>query len=204
MRYFIVILLLLAALVVSLAGRRGGVSRQPPLEVFPDMKRQPRLRPQKPSPFFGDQFASRPPVPGTVPAGALLEDSRVTTGQRPGSTNWVETNPLPIGAELLVRGREVFGIYCAPCHSATGDGQGIVTKYGLLRAGNFHDPRLVRMPDGEVFNTVTTGKNQMPSYASQVSVSNRWAVIAYVRALQRSRLGSLEDVPPEMRGSLKP
>ncbi|MCX6997034.1 MAG: cytochrome c, partial [Kiritimatiellaeota bacterium] len=81
---------------------------------------------------------------------------------------------------------------------------GIVTKYGLLRAGNFHDPRLIRMDDGELFHTVTAGKNQMPAYAPQVTVTDRWAVIAYIRALQRTRLGTLDDVPEELRASLKP
>jgi mono/diheme cytochrome c family protein len=204
MRYFLLALFLVVAVVVSLAGLRGGVFRRPPLEVFPDMKRQPRLRPQKPNAFFGDQFSSRLPVPGTVPSDALVEESPLATGRVPGTTNWVETAPLPIGAEWLARGRDSFRIYCQPCHSASGDGNGIVTKYGLLRAGNFHDPRLVRMADGELFNTLTYGKNQMPAYGSQVSVSNRWAVIAYIRALQRSRLGNVDDVPAEARALLKP
>jgi mono/diheme cytochrome c family protein len=204
MRYFFIILLLTVAAVVSIAGFRGSLSRRPPLEVFPDMKRQPKLRPQKPNAFFADQRSSRLPVPGTVPTGALLLDTPVGTGRIPGTTNWVETNPLPLTAELLARGRERYTIYCSPCHSGVGDGNGVITKYGLLRAGNYHDPRLVRMADGELFNTISAGKNQMASYASQVSVTDRWAIIAYIRALERTRLGRLEDVPAESRSSLKP
>jgi hypothetical protein len=204
MRYFFLTMLLVVATVLSVAGFRGGLSRKPPLEIFPDMKRQPKLRPQKPSEFFADETTSRLPVPGTIPSGALLEDSPVSTGRVPGTTNWVEINPLPVGAELLARGRERFTIYCSPCHSAAGDGNGIATKYGMLRAGNLHDPRIVRMPDGEVFNTVTVGKNLMPAYASQVVVTDRWAVIAYIRALELTRLGTVEDVPAQQRTILKP
>ena len=204
MRYFFILLLLMVAAVVSIAGFRGARFRQPPLEVFPDMKRQPKLRPQKPSAFFEDQRTSRLPVPGTVSTGALLEDTAVATGRIPGTTNWVATNPLPFSAELLARGRERYTIYCSPCHSGIGDGNGVITKYGLLRAGNYHDPRIVRMADGELFNTITLGKNLMASYASQVSVMDRWAIIAYLRALERTRLGRLEDVPAENRVNLKP
>ena len=204
MRYFLVILLLAVAGVVGLAGFRGQISRRPPLEIFPDMKRQPRLRPQKPNPFFADARSSRLPAPGTIARGAPFEDIPVNTGCVIGTTNWVETNPLPVTAELLARGRERFTIYCSRCHGEVGDGNGITTKYGMLRAGNFHEPRLVRMADGELFHTVTAGKNQMPAYAPQVTVMDRWAVIAYVRVLERSRLGTLDDVPEEMRASLKP
>jgi mono/diheme cytochrome c family protein len=204
MRYFFIILLLTVAAVVSIAGFRGARFRQPPLEVFPDMKRQPKLRPQKPSAFFPDPRTSRLPVPGTVPTGALLEDTAVATGRIPGTTNWVAANPLPFTAELLARGRERYTIYCSPCHSAVGDGNGVITKYGLLRAGNYHDPRIVRMADGEIFNTITQGKNQMAAYASQVPVMDRWAIIAYLRALERTRLGRIEDVPAANRGNLKP
>jgi len=204
MRYFFIILLLVVVGVVSVAGLRGNLSRKPPLEVFPDMKRQPKLRPQKPFAFFEDQRSSRLPVPGTIARGQRFEDLPVNTGCITGTTNWVATIPLPITAELLARGRERFTIFCAPCHSAAGDGNGITSKYGMIRAGNFHDPRIVRMTDGEIFNTVTKGKNLMPSYASQVPVQDRWAIIAYLRALQRTRLGTPDDVPAKLRGSLKP
>jgi mono/diheme cytochrome c family protein len=204
MRYFLLIMLLTAAGVVSIAGFRGSLSRRPPLEVFPDMKRQPKLRPQKPNAFFADQMSSRLPVPGTLAREAPFEDLPLYTGTLPGSTNFVETNPLPITAELLARGRERFTVFCSPCHSAAGDGNGITTKYGMLRAGNYHEARLVRMADGEIFNTITKGKNQMSSYASQVPVADRWAIVAYVRALQRSRLGAPQDLPAELRASLKP
>jgi mono/diheme cytochrome c family protein len=203
MRYFYLILFLAAASLVGVMGLRGTLSRKPPLEIFPDMKRQPKLRPQKPFAFAENQRTSRLPVPGTVHHSALLEDTAVATGHEPGTTNFVVVNPLPITAELMAKGRERYTIYCSPCHSPVGDGNGIVTKYGLLKAGNYHDPRIIRMTDGEIFNTITKGKNQMASYASQISVTNRWAIIAYVRALERARLGDLADVPAENRLGLK-
>jgi mono/diheme cytochrome c family protein len=204
MRYFFVIVLLGVVGVVSMAGWRGRVSRQPPREIFSDMERQPRLRPQKPDPFFADGRSSRLPAPGTIARGAPFEDTPVNTGCVTGTTNWVETNPLPVNAELLARGQERFTIYCSRCHGGVGDGNGITTKYGMLRAGNYHEPRLIRMTDGELFHTVTAGKNQMPVYAPQVTVTDRWAVIAYVRALELARLGTLDDVPEEIRANLKP
>jgi mono/diheme cytochrome c family protein len=204
MRYFLLTLLLVAATVFSLAGFRGTFSRNPPLEIFPDMKRQPRLRPQKPNPFFADQRSSRLPVPGTLALEEEYRDTPANTGFVTGTTNYVETLPTPITSELLARGRQRFTIYCSPCHSPQGDGNGVATKFGMLKAGNFHELRIVRMPDGELFNTITKGKGQMQSYASQVTPSDRWAIIAYIRALQRTRVGSLEDVPAEIRPSLKP
>ncbi len=204
MRYFLIILFLAAAGVLSVAGFRGGLSRKPPFEVFPDMKRQPRLRPQKPNDFFADRFSSRLPVPGAIPRGAPHEDTPANTGCHPGTTNYVAVNPLPMTAELLARGRERFTVFCAPCHSEAGDGNGITTKYGMLKAGNFHEPRIVRMPDGELVDVIAKGRNQMPGYASQIPLPDRWAIVAYVRALQRARLGNAEDVPAEVRASLKP
>jgi mono/diheme cytochrome c family protein len=204
MRYFLIFLLLATAGVVSVAGLRGGLARKPPREIFPDMKRQPKLRPQKPNGYFSDNTSSRLPVPGTVALGAPYQDLPINTGFEAGTTNFVAVNPAPITAQLLARGQERFTIFCTPCHSDAGDGNGITTKYGMLKAGNFHEPRLVRLADGELFHTITMGKNQMASYAAQVPVPDRWAIVAYIRALQRTRLGVPEDVPAENRAALKP
>src|SRR5512137_210098 len=151
MRYFLLILLAAAVVTVSLAGFRGSISRQPPREILPDMARQPKLRPQKSDPLFPDQPGSRLPIPGTIARGAPYEDLPVNTGRLPGTTNFVESIPVPITEQLMARGQERFQIYCLPCHSPLGDGNGIITKYGLIRAANFHDPRLVRMTAGEIF-----------------------------------------------------
>lgn len=203
MRYFLLAFVLTAVLIMGLAGRRGSMSRKPPLEVFPDMDRQPKLRPQTVNAFFKDKMSSQLPVPGTIARGTMFEDTIFTTGKIPGSTNWVETNALAITATLMARGQERFNINCSPCHGAAGDGKGITTKFGMGIIADLHDakpPRRVpQQPDGEIFNTITYGKSQMGPYGANISIEDRWAIIAYLRALQRSHLASLEDVPDEQR-----
>jgi len=213
MRYFLTGLLLLCLVVVSIAGFRGGTSRRPPIELFPDMDRQPKLRPQTHNSLFADQFSSRLPVEGTVPRSrpTVLEDKEIypfednplNTGRVPGTTNFVETIPLHVTEQLLTRGEQRYAINCAPCHGASGDGKGITSKYNMLAMANFHDIRLVKMPDGEIFNTITYGKNLMFGYGPNVTITDRWAIVAYVRALERSRLASLDDVPEAQRSILR-
>ena len=213
MRYFLIGFLLLCLVVVSIAGLRGGVSRRPPIELFPDMDRQPKLRPQTHNSLFADQFSSRLPVEGTVARSKPtivenkeiypFEDNPLNTGRVPGTTNFVETLPLPVTEQLLARGQQRYAINCAPCHGVSGDGKGITSKYAMLAMANFHDARLVKMPDGELFNTITYGKNLMGAYGPNVTLTDRWAIIAYVRALERSRLASLDDVPEGLRSTLK-
>ncbi len=217
MRYFLLTFFFLCVLVLSIAGLRydhgGRPSRRPPIEVFPDMDRQPKLRPQAHNNFFPDQFSSQPPVAGTIarskPAAVEgnevypFEDHPVNTGRIAGTTNFVETIPLPVTEKLLKRGQERFQVYCAVCHGAAGDTKGVTAKYGMVGMANFHDKRIVAMPDGEIYNTITNGKNLMGAYGGQIDRQDRWAIIAYVRALQRSRLASLEDVPEALRSTLK-
>ncbi|HKS35940.1 MAG TPA: cytochrome c [Verrucomicrobiae bacterium] len=199
MRYFVIGSLLLCLAVVSIAGFRGSMSRKPPLEVFPDMDRQPKLQPQTDNNFFPNQLSSRLPVPGTIARGSAYEDVPMNTGRLPGTTNFVELLPVPVTEALMMRGRERYGIYCMPCHAAAGDGKGITGKYGMVAMANFHDKRLVAMPDGEIFNTVTYGKTLMGAYGAQIPIQDRWAIVAYIRALQRSRLATTDDVPPNER-----
>ncbi len=213
MRYFLLSFILLCLAVVSIAGFRGSKTRRPPIELFPDMDRQPKLRPQTHNNFFSDQLSSRLPVEGTVPRSKPIvvdgkdiypfEDNPLNTGRIPGTTNFVETIPLPLTEQLLSRGQQRYTINCAPCHGAVGDGKGITSKYGMIAIANFHDARLVKMPDGELFNTITYGKNLMLPYAANVTVTDRWAIVAYVRALERSRLASLDDVPESLRSTLR-
>jgi len=206
MRYFVLAFFLTAVLVVGIAGRRGSMSRRTPIEIFPDMDRQPKLRPQTDNAFFKDRLSSQLPVAGTVARGSIYEESPLTTGKISGSTNWVETNPLPITATLLSRGQERFNINCSPCHGAAGDGKGITTKFGMAIVADLHDTkpprRVVQQADGEIFNTLSYGKNLMGGYAANIAIEDRWAIIAYVRALQRSHLASLEDVPADHREKL--
>jgi mono/diheme cytochrome c family protein len=203
MRYFLLIFALCTVMVVAVAGRRGSISRRPPIELFPDMNRQPKLRPQVPNAFFADGRSSRPPIPGTIARGDRYEDLPVNTGRVTGTTNFVETIPVEVTAKLLARGQQRFNINCSPCHGAQGDGNGVVKKLGLATVANLHDKRIVELADGEIFNTITYGKNTMGPYGANVTVDDRWAIISYLRALQLSRLGSVDDVPESMRASLK-
>lgn len=217
MRHVISIVLVsmaLGGIIVGIAGFRGGFARKPPLEVFPDMDRQLKLRPEKPNDFFANGVSSQLPPAGTVARSQPLptvdgavypfEDSPVNTGCIIGTTNYVETNPLKIDAAVLERGQQRFNIYCSPCHGRLGDGNGITKKIGDMPAvANLHDKRIVEMPDGEIFNVITHGKGLMGAYGPIVPTKDRWAIVSYLRALQLSRLGSTNDLTPQQQAALK-
>ena len=205
MRYFLLIFAFAVATVMVVAGKRGDSSRRTPIYVFPDMDIQPKLRPQTGNEFFADGLSSQLPVPGTVSRDSLYEDSPANTGKMPGTTNWVADIPLPVTAALLARGQERFNISCAICHGALGDGKGMPTKYGMAVIADLHDikgRKVVQQTDGEIFNTISYGKGLMSGYGASLAINDRWAIIAYLRALQRSRLASLDDVPAEVRATL--
>ena len=214
MRYFLAIFVLVVAVTIGVLGFRGTHFRKPPLYIFPDMEFQQKLRPQKPNSFFTNGISSQLPVPGTISRGTPLqtvkgevypfEDSPVNTGRIPGTTNFIEINPLPITEELMKRGQQRFTINCSPCHGATAEGNGITKKIGAMAVvANLHDKRIVEMADGELFFVISNGRNLMGSYGANVTVQDRWAIIAYLRALQLARLGTLDDLPQELRASLK-
>ena len=214
MRYFLLIFVVCTAAVIGVAGKRGTLSRKTPLYIFPDMRRQLKLRPQEPNGFFANGISSQLPVPGTIPRSMPIEtaggpvyryeDSPVNTGRVTGTTNFVENNPLPITAQLLARGQQRFTIYCSPCHGAEADGKGITQRVGAMGVvANLHDKRIVELADGEIFYVITNGRNLMGAYGPNVPVEDRWAIIAYLRAVQLSWLASVDDVPPALRASLK-
>ncbi|HEY5043703.1 MAG TPA: cytochrome c [Verrucomicrobiae bacterium] len=205
-------------------GLQGKISHKPPVELysdtfFPGMDKQPKLRPMEPDSFFANGVSSQLPPTNTVSRGTMeqgelihaiggdvydFEDSPVNTGRVTGTTNFVETNPLIMNAALLQRGRERFDIYCSPCHGRLGDGNGITKKIGVMLAvANLHDKRIVEMADGEIFNTITHGKNTMGAYGPLMPVEDRWAVVAYLRALQLSWLGTTNDLTADQAATLK-
>src|SRR5688572_484920 len=200
MRYFLLAFIIAVALVVGIAGSRGKLSRKPPIEVIPDMDRQPKIRPQTPSAFFADGRSSRLPVEGTVARGSAFLDAPINTGLVTGTTNFVANNPIKVTPELMARGQNRYQIYCAPCHSPLGDGNGITKNFGMAVVANLHDPRIVGLPDGELFYVITHGRNLMGPYRSQIEIEDRWAIVAYVRALQLSALGTQEDIAPGAGG----
>ena len=201
MRYFLIGFALVCALVVGFAGFRGQTSRKPGIEVFPDMDRQPKVRPQKPSAFFADGFSSRPPVEGTVARGSHFIENEITTGLVPGTTNFVAVTPMAVDEKVMLRGKQRYEINCLPCHGAVGDGNGITKKFGMAVVANLHDQRIVEMGDGEMFHVITHGRNLMGPYGPNVVVEDRWAIVAYVRALQLARLGSAQDLPEAQRAA---
>lgn len=203
MRYFLLGFVLVCVLVVSVLGFRGSISRKPPLEFFDDMDRQLKLRPQADAGFFDDNRSSRLPILGTVARGANFASTPVNTGLIPGTTNGVEVIPIPVTRKLMQRGQERYQISCLPCHGALADGNGITKKYGMAVVANLHDVRIVKQPDGEIFNVITHGRGLMGAYGPNIVPEDRWAIIAYLRALQRSRLASVDDVPAEMQSTFK-
>lgn len=202
MRYFFLIFGLLVLAVMVIAGKRGDTSRKPPLYVIPDMDRQAKLRPQKEYSLYSDGRSSRLPVAGTIARDEPFEDDALNTGRIPNTTNFIELVPVPLTEGLMARGAERYTINCAPCHGPAADGKGITSKFGMTVIANLHDARIVKMPDGEIFNVITYGKNLMGAYGGQVEINDRWAIIAYLRVLQRARLGEVDDVPAAQRGQL--
>lgn len=160
-----------------------------------DMWRQPRTDPLDESAFFtADGQTSRPLLPGTIPRGHLREDEAFFTGAQNGK--WLTTLPMPLTKELLLRGQERFNVYCSPCHGQLGDGEGMIANRGFkLRrpVGNYHTPRLRAMPVGHFYDVITNGYGTMYSYASRVEPRDRWAIVAYIRALQLSQSASAAD-----------
>lgn len=218
MRLLVLRILLLAALAVTFLGFRGTVSERRPLMLISDMDFQPRYEAQAPSPFFADRRAMRTPPAGTVAFGGrdyesdagsprqnpdlLQADDRIYRGKQ-GDT-WVARVPIKIDMAMLERGQDRYNIYCAVCHGATGSGNGITTQYGMLGVMSFHDDLHRMMSDGEYFNVITNGKGLMLSQAAQLNVYDRWAIVAYLRALMRSQNATEADLPHAVRGDVKP
>ncbi len=210
MRYAYYTLAFLCLLTVSILGFRGVKTPDAPLIVFPDMDFQAKYKPQMSSKFFADGRADRTPVPGTVPRGrtvdadpAFLRADDFRYAGKAADGSFARGFPVEVTEALVRRGQDRFQIYCRPCHGALGDGNGITKQYGMVATPSYHDDRLRRMAEGEIFNTITHGKNTMMSYADKLTPDDRWAVIAYVRALQRARNASIDDVPLDHRGDLK-
>ena len=166
-----------------------------------DMQDQPRFRPFRPTAFFPDGRSERPLVPGTIARGHLDEDDHLYRGRVDGA--WATTFPFPVTAEVLERGRERSDIFCAPCHGRIGDGDGMIVRRGMHRPESYHVDRLRKAPPGYFFDVITNGFGSMVDLSDRLNVEDRWAIVAYVRALQRSQAASLEDVPPEDRERLR-
>jgi mono/diheme cytochrome c family protein len=166
-----------------------------------DMHVQPKYKPLDPSSFFDDGRSARPEVPGTVAHGHLRSDELLYTGKVKGEE--ADAFPFPVTREVLERGRERYNIYCSPCHDYTGSGRGMVVQRGFPPPPSYHLERLLKAPAGHFYDVMTNGYGAMYSYASRVTPEDRWAIVAYIRALQLSQHARLEDVPPQEREHLR-
>lgn len=221
MKYFFLAFASAVLAVVLVAGLRDHHSPNRPFEFFPDMDRQPKVKAQTESSFFADGIGPRVAVPGTVPLGWDLPGKKAAaqpdiqqaanaysvapdyynTGKM--GDRWGDGLPVPVTATLMKRGQERYIINCQICHGATGGGNGVTSKYGWVGIANYHDQRIVDMADGELFNTITNGKNTMYGYGGNITVADRWAIVAYLRALQKAQLGRVSDLTPEQQAALK-
>ena len=166
-----------------------------------DMHNQPRYKPLAGTDFFGDGRSARPVVEGTVARGHLRIDRARYTGKEDGMD--VAEFPFPITRADLLRGQARFNIYCSPCHSRIGDGNGMVVRRGFRQAASYHTAKLINAPVGHFFDVITNGFGAMPSYASRVESDDRWRIAAYIRVLQLSENARIEDVPVDERVALE-
>ena len=166
-----------------------------------DMHDQAKLEPMEESQFWGDERASRPLVEGTVARGQLRDDDLLYTGKR--GTEFINEFPLTLTEEMVKRGQERFNIYCTPCHDAVGTGNGMIVQRGFKRPPSLHIDRLRQAQHGYFYDVITNGFGSMSGYAEQMPVNDRWAVTAYIRALQLSQHAELQDVPEEQRKKLE-
>jgi len=223
LRTFFALFALGVVTVLALAGFRGAKSPLPPLEIFPDMDHQPKFQPQHPAGFFADGRAARKPVEGTVPLGYILPNRYLQAGAKntkfdnlgfANLNDYLHTGrvgdvygdgiPVEVNEALINRGEERFNINCSVCHGLTGEANGVVQKIGSWgTVANLQDDRIRQQPDGQLFNTITHGKNTMGAYGPNVALEDRWAIVAYIRALQRSQRAQLADLPEEKQKALQ-
>jgi mono/diheme cytochrome c family protein len=208
----ILVLVILAALALvpfaCIARVRQTPGPQARIHLVQDMDNQPRFKSQQANPLFADDRADRLSVAGTVAQGHLDEDEALRHGRENGG--WVTRIPVTVTGTTMARGQERYGVYCSPCHGLSGYGDGVVARRAdRLQEGtwvppsSFHTDAVRARADGELFNTITNGIRNMPAYGPQIPVEDRWAIVGYVRALQRSQNASVDDVPPEARAGLR-
>jgi mono/diheme cytochrome c family protein len=166
-----------------------------------DMHDQPKYIPLRPSEFFADGRSERPLIEGTVARGHLNEDTAFYAGKGADGKP-ADTFPFPVTKEVIERGQQRFNIYCAPCHDRLGNGDGMIVRRGYRKPPSYHIDRLRQISNGYIYDVITSGFGAMPDYSAQIEPRDRWAIVAYVRALQLSQNASINDVPAESRGQL--
>ena len=192
-RFVLGALILTSAVGVS-ACARGCTSSRPPIHLNPSMDDQPKVLPQTASAFFYNGSAMREPIPGTIPIGGLKEDGAFFTGKGPDG-QFVATIPVTVDDALLERGRQRYAIYCQPCHDARGDGKGILFQRANVPTATFHQEKIQKYPDGQIFDIMSNGQGLMPAYRWPIPPADRWAIIAHIRELERDRLARAAAAP---------
>ena len=193
-RTFLAVFGALGLAVIAIAGFRGSFTQRTPIEIFPDMDRQPKYKSQTPSPLFPEGRVDRIPPYGTIPFHISTDQPYLLTGKM--GAMWGTGIPVTVDKKLLARGKERYEINCQVCHGAVGGGNGITSQYGLVGAANLNQDKYRTMADGEIFNTITHGKGQMGPY-HHIAAEDRWAIIAYIRALQLSQNAPANLLPPD-------
>ena len=187
--------------VVAASGcARGCTSSRPPIHLNPSMDDQPKVRPQAASNFFYNGASMREPVPGTIAIGGLQEDGVFFTGKG-ADGQFVAKIPVTVDEALVARGRDRYGIYCQPCHDARGDGKGILFQRGNVPTATFHQEKVLNYPDGQIFDVITNGVGLMSGYKWPIPPADRWAIVAYVREMQRDRLARAASAPASAQPS---
>jgi mono/diheme cytochrome c family protein len=166
-----------------------------------DMQDQPKYRPQRPSQFFADGRSERQPVEGTVARGDIEDDTAFYDGKDAAGKDITEF-PIAVNKEVIVRGQQRFDIYCAPCHGRIGNGLGMIVRRGFKQPPSYHIDRLRNAPVGHFYDVISNGYGAMLNYAAQVQPRDRWAIVAYIRALQYSENANVNDLPAEARAKL--
>ena len=188
-RRFVFVLFALTCPLMLSGCARGCTSSRPPIHLNPSMDDQPKVLSQTASEFFYDGSAMRQPIPGTVPIGGLREDAAFFTG-KDADGNFIPTIPVPVNDALVERGHQRYSIYCQPCHDARGDGKGILFQRANVPTASFHQEKILKYADGQIFDVITNGAGLMPGYRWPIPPADRWAIISYVRELERKRLAS--------------
>lgn len=215
MRIFLALYVFAVVAAVSILGFRGSNSTKPPLEIFPDMDRQARYKPQAENEFFADGRNDRPVPAKTVARGDYFNQAEVFSAEFEDKTlgdtifnqgknakgEFVKTLPLEVSHALMAEGKAKYDIFCAVCHGAAGDGKGVTQAYGVP-AANYHTDALRDIEDGHLFDVITNGKGQMLPFNDRISPEERWAIVLYVRALQRSQNADAKELSAAQRTEL--
>lgn len=198
----ILLILFLVVMIIGIAGVRGMKSSNPPLELFKDMKRQGKIIPQTLSILPSGEISGN--IENAEAFNQDKDNHEIITGLIKGTTNYIEVIPINVDLKLVEHGKERYGIFCANCHGVLGDGLTVSRRIGAMPiVASLHDLRIIKMTDGEIFNVITHGRNLMGAHGGMIPASDRWAIIAYVRVLQISRYGLIDDLTEMEKAKLK-